>query len=163
MTSCDRTVCDKTMDRALSALQVMTPPCSSWSAIEACLDSAAARARMVRRARLSAVALAASVLLAAMLINGWTSAHQSLGELQKTVDAAIQDARPQATFSGHQFEGRQPALEALLVSSRSRDQVKGKFIGDDTSETRGSVSGNNMESGGQVESGGQGDNPLNEF
>lgn len=136
---------------------MMTPPCSSWSAIEACVDGADARARRLRLVRLSVTALAASVLVAVVLVNGWTSAHLSLGELQKTVDAAIEDARPVATFSGHQFEGRQPALEALLVSAEPRDRVKGKFLGEEKSEQLRS------ESGDREESGGQGENPLNEF
>ena len=40
--------------------------------------------------------------------------------MQKTVENAVKNARPQATFSNLQLHNGQPALEALLVSAKPR-------------------------------------------
>lgn len=120
---------DRKMDRALAGLRQEVPSCSVWPTVEAYLDNREKRMRRQRQLGYSALAMAASVAAVMVLVNNWESVQQPMADLQKTVDTAIRDARPQAVFSGHSYGSGQPKLETLLVSAKPRSDARGRFIG----------------------------------
>ncbi|MFA5632877.1 MAG: hypothetical protein WC997_15335 [Porticoccaceae bacterium] len=120
---------DKRMDRALEGLPILAPGCSAWRAIDARLDALESRARVRKLCRYSG-ALAASVLIAVLAFGSWHAAQEGMDELQRIVDTAIRDARPDLMFSSHRYSGDSPALDALLVNAAPRGAAKGRYIGD---------------------------------
>jgi len=122
------TINDRKMDRALAGLSMQTPQCSAWPAIDACLQRANGRARKQKYFKYSAAA--ASVMVVVAGLNNWQTAHEGIDELQKIVDNAVRDARPSLMFSSHQYSADSSALDALLVTAKPRDDVKGKFLSD---------------------------------
>ena len=117
------------MDRALEGLPILAPGYSAWQAIDAHLNGLESRARIRKLCKYSG-ALAASVLIAVLAFGSWHAAQEGMGELQKIVDTAIRDARPDLMFSSHRYSGDNPALDALLVNAAPRGAAKGRFIGD---------------------------------
>lgn len=124
---CKMTSSDKAMDRALASMPMVAPLRSEWVAIEACLD---AQKRRRVRIKIGFAAIAASLLVAVVALALLLPAGNTLSDLQQTVDAAIRDARPKAAFSGHEYRGDKPTVDALLVSAKPREGVRGKFLGE---------------------------------
>jgi hypothetical protein len=115
---------DKKMDRALASLAQVAPQRSVWPEIENRLKQHQ-RSRYWRRwFGVSASAVAASLLVGMLVVHQRQPAEGPVDDFQKTIDAAIRDARPAARFTGLEYVGSKPSLEALLISSTPRDDME---------------------------------------
>lgn len=122
---------DKEMDRALTGLMVLPPPRSVWSAVDSRLIALEKRERRVRMVKVAVPAIAASVLVVVGLLGAVSqTALKNDSAMQKTVDIAVRNARPAATYSGHVVADRHARLETLLVSGKPRSGgAQGAYIG----------------------------------
>lgn len=125
---------DKCMDRALAELAALSPPCSAWPAVEACLNQAEVRGRRRRYLGFATAAMAASFVIA-VLVSNFPPQSEAMSGLHKTVEAAIRDAMPKASFTDLQISADKPALEKLLVSAKPRAAAKAKFLGGASANT----------------------------
>jgi len=125
---------DKRMDRALAELAVLSPPCSAWSAVEAYLNRAEIRGRRWRYLGFVSAAMAASFVVA-VLVSNFPPRSEAISGLHKTVEAAIRDAMPKASFTDLQISAGKTSLEKLLVSAKPRQAIQGKFLGGASANT----------------------------
>lgn len=111
---------DRQMDSELEALALLKPTRSVWPEIEKALQKREqARHRQVLL-RYATPVLAASVMLALLVFNNFDHPSGVDVSMHKTVENAVKNARPQATFSNLQWRSGQAGLEALLVSAKPR-------------------------------------------
>jgi hypothetical protein len=111
---------DSRMDRELRNLATLRPARSAWPELEKALNRQEKRQRRHSFLRFLLPGVAASVMVVALfLVNRAEDVSQAL-DMQKTVAKAVQDARPQASFSNLNLAGGQHNLEALLVSAKPR-------------------------------------------
>ena len=111
---------DSRMDRELRNLATLGPARSLWPELEKSLNRRERRRRRHSLLRYLLPGVAASVMVVALfLVNRAEDVNRAL-DMQKTVENAVQDARPQASFSNLKLDGRQRNLEALLVSAKPR-------------------------------------------
>ena len=131
---------DRQMDRALGELPSLEPARTVWPQLEAQLDRQEKRLRFRTVARYAASAVAASLAVVAVLIYSPVDRQPervSPVELQKTVENAVKDARPEATFSNLELNGRPRTLEALKVSAKPRRISAAPAISDSGSREAG--------------------------
>ena len=114
---------DRQMDRDLSALPALEPARSVWPQLEREMAAREKKRRLGRVFRYATPAVAASLAVAVLLV--FTDVEtkpapvDSLA-LKKTVEHAVKNARPEATFSSLELKNGRPVLEALLVSAKQR-------------------------------------------
>ena len=111
---------DRQMDRGLRGLSTLQPTRSVWPELE---KQIARRERQSRRRylfRFSAPAVAASLMLALLILNNFDRQAEQEILLQKTVENAVKNARPQATFSNLEIADGDYRVEALLVAAKPR-------------------------------------------
>jgi len=110
---------DSQMDRELRSLATLRPVRSVWPELEKELERRERRRRRRHVLRYLLPGAAASVLVAVLvLVNRVEEANRAL-EIQKTVENAVRDARPKASFSNLKVDGDRK-LETLLVSAKQR-------------------------------------------
>lgn len=109
------------MDCDLRALSPLKPTRSVWPEIEKCIARQEKRQRRHSAVRFAAPALAASAMIALIVYNNHVRRVDEVILIQQTVEKAVRDARPSATFSGLHVEANRQTLEALFVSSKPRN------------------------------------------
>jgi hypothetical protein len=138
-------ISDGRMDRALRGLGGVPPRRSAWLEIEERLNRADRGRRWRRWFGLSASGVAASLMAAVLVSHQWQPASDVVVDLQKTIDAAIRDARPAARFSGLEYNPSQSDLRALLISAEPRSQLAILPIGAAATDQTGALPGSRQQ------------------
>lgn len=120
---------DRALDRALGDLPLLTPLRSEWRTVDRHLEWLERMARRKQVIHKTLVATAAALCLAVTAVLAVNIGAGSPADLQRTVDAAIADARPGLMSSELRFSGAKLPLEALLVSAQPRSGLAIKSLG----------------------------------
>ncbi len=127
---------DRQMDSGLRGLSALGPPRSVWPELEKHLDRRDRQGRRHNAVRVAIPALAASVMVAVLVMEipeptPAPAASRPDVSLQTTVENAVRNARPQATFSHFEVSDRHRSLDALLVSAKPRRAQAAPMAGAD--------------------------------